>query len=71
MANKVDEVTIGEVSAFVLDAAPTSSPGFTAPTSSLAIFSGALYIKTSTSATDWILVADILQVRRLAFYTGF
>lgn len=71
MANKVDEITIGEISAFVLDAAPTSSPGFVAPTSSLASFAGALYIKTGTSATDWLLLADILQVRKLAYYQGF
>lgn len=71
MANKVDEVTIGEISAYTLDADPSVSPGFTAPTSSLAIFSGTMYIKTGSSATDWLLLADILQARKIAYFTGF
>lgn len=69
-ANKIAEQTLDQISTYTIDANPTTA-GFTASTGSLAVFNGDIFIKTNTADTDWQLITNILQSRKLAYYHGF
>ena len=59
MAVILDQITVGDIRIFVVDADPSTGSGVDTPVGSLAVVSGAtgLYQKVDIGATDWSIVS--------------